>query len=525
MIKVAIYARVSTDMQKEEELPIQGQIDECQKYAESRGWQIVSVYKDEGYSGSNTDRPDFQRLLVDAKDRVFDKVVCWKGSRIARNVADRFAFHGVLDRNGIDLVSLNEPEVDGAANILIRGMMASVDEYWSRSVAEDTLRGLKALAKQGYSAGGKPPKGYMVVREVVGLKRSGQPRFRTKWQPDPEWKDRVQLAFQMLIEGYSGPEIIAKTGIAKHIASLCTLFRNPTYVGERCFNVHRRKRGRVVKYSYDDPDVIRVPESHEAIISREIFDRAQEILTKRRPLPGQLKSRRHNYILSGVLFCPEHNCPMSAYGSSTHHYYACNTRRKGSDCKLYKQDVLEAEVLAAIKKHVYSPKMIRLSLQQIRNQAKAETTQMQKDTEDIKASILKVDRELENLYKAIADGMAAGTLAGPVEERQKKKADLQRQLREVKQKAPTQLSKLEISDDVIAAIRKEALGLLDAEDPHVKRMFISSLVDQIKIKDGSMEITFSFVEPSKTSSEPLRVQVAGVVLRYSQRISVPLRSN
>ena len=520
MIRVAIYARVSTDMQKEDELPIQGQIDECKRHAEAKGWQVVKVYEDAGYSGSNTERPAFQSLLADAKDKRFDKVVCWKGSRIARNVADRFAFHAILDRSGIDLVSLNEPEVDGAANILIRGMMASVDEYWSRTIAEDTLRGMKALVRQGYSAGGKPPKGYMPVREVIGLKKNGEPRFRVTWQPDPEWRERIHLAFQMLIEGYSSKDIIARTGIAKNPSSLCTLFRNPTYIGERCFNVHQRRRGHVVKVGYDDTSVIRVPEAHEAIISREMWDRAQEVLTKRRPLPGQWKSRRHNYILSGVLWCVEHDCPISAYGSSTHQYYTCNTRRKGSDCKLYLQEPLERAVIDAIKKQVYSPKMIRLSLQQIRDQAQRDVSRLQRDGDDLRAAIAKLDRELENFYKAIADGIAAGTLSGPIEDRQKKKSDLERQLREVKETAPTQLARIEVTDELIASIRKEALALLDADDPHTKRMFVSSLVDRIKIAGDSMEINFSFIE--SPASKPLRLKVAGVGSLYLQRISVPL---
>ena len=80
-MRAAIYCRVSTDMQAEDEIPIIGQINECQKYAELKGWQVVEVYKDEGFTSRNTNRPGFQRLLAEANNKPipFEKLIVWKG--------------------------------------------------------------------------------------------------------------------------------------------------------------------------------------------------------------------------------------------------------------------------------------------------------------------------------------------------------------------------------------------------------------------------------------------------------------
>jgi len=59
-MRAAIYCRVSSEMQAEDETPIAGQLEECQGYAKSKGWEVVKVYKDEGFTGRNTDRPAFQ---------------------------------------------------------------------------------------------------------------------------------------------------------------------------------------------------------------------------------------------------------------------------------------------------------------------------------------------------------------------------------------------------------------------------------------------------------------------------------
>jgi Site-specific recombinases, DNA invertase Pin homologs len=246
-MKVAIYCRVSSEMQSEDEIPILGQIEECQAYAKSKNWEVIKIYKDEGFTGRNTERPGFQQMIADAHQNPipFQKVIVWKGSRIARNVENRLACQSLLAKRGIDIVSVKEPEFEGSIRVLMLPIMAAIDEYQSYIIGEDTLRGMKTLARQGYSPGGKPPKGYRIRREPVGIKKNGEPRFRSTWEPDPEWRDKASKAFQMVAEGRSSEDIIKETGVVKDRSGLPTYFRNPTFVGERVFNVHRRKNGRV----------------------------------------------------------------------------------------------------------------------------------------------------------------------------------------------------------------------------------------------------------------------------------------
>ena len=169
--------------------------------------------------------------------------------------------------------------------------------------------------------------------------------FRVTWEPDPEWRDKALKAFQMVAEGRSSEDIIKETGVVTDRSGLPTYFRNPTFIGERVFNVHRRKNGRVITVPLDDPDVIHVPNAHEAIIPMDLFNRVQEIIQKRRPQPGQIRASKHDFILSGLLWCGVHNCTITGSGNKERRYYVCESfrrhGRKESDCPTYKKDALE----------------------------------------------------------------------------------------------------------------------------------------------------------------------------------------
>jgi hypothetical protein len=309
----------------------------------------------------------------------FQKVIVWKGSRIARNVADRLACQSLLAKRGIDIVSVKEPEFEGSIRVLMLPIMAAIDEYQSYIIGEDTLRGMKTLARQGYSTGGKPPKGYRIRREPVGIKRNGEPRFRSTWEPDPEWRDKALKAFQMVAEGRSSEDIITETGVVKDRSGLPTYFRNPTFIGERVFNVHRRKNGRVIRVPLDDPDVIRKSNAHEAIIPRDLFNRVQEIIQKRRPQPGQIRASKHDFILSGLLWCDTHNCSITGSGNKERRYYVCESfrrhGRKESDCPTFKKEPLEKLIIGILKDKVFSLERIKEAVKYIVEASQDESKQ------------------------------------------------------------------------------------------------------------------------------------------------------
>jgi len=506
-------------MQAEDEIPILGQVEECQAYARSKGWEVVKIYKDEGFTGRNTDRPGFQRMILDThhKPLLFEKIIVWKGSRIARNTEEVLAFHSLLGKEGIDVISVKEPEFEGSIKILMLPVMAAIDEYQSYLIGEDTLRGMKTLSRQGFSAGGRPPKGYRTHRETVGIKKNGEPRFRVTWEPDPEWKDKALQAFQMVAEGRSSEDIIRETGVVKDRSGLPTYFRNRTFIGERVFNVHRRKNGRVIEVPLDDPEVIRVPDAHEAIIPKELFDRVQDVIQKRRPKPGQIRASNHDFILSGLLWCETHNCSITGSGNKERRYYICGSlrrhSRKESNCPSLKKGPLEKFIINILKEKIFSLERISKALKFLVEASKDENRQSQVLINNIRSRVAKIKREIAVANQGMNEaGIFPQSTLKIVVSKENEVVQLEKQIEDIKESnsKPNRFKDLSIDDTAIQGIRQDIFHVLDNESPSELRIFLRNYIEEIKISGRMVTIKFTFRNPDDSS----QVMVAGVLFRH-----------
>ena len=97
--RAVIYARYSSSHQREES--IEGQIRVCTEYAAKKELDIVGTYIDRAISGRTDKRPDFQRLISDSSEDLFDAVIVYKTDRFARNKLDSAIYKAQLKKNGI----------------------------------------------------------------------------------------------------------------------------------------------------------------------------------------------------------------------------------------------------------------------------------------------------------------------------------------------------------------------------------------------------------------------------------------
>jgi site-specific DNA recombinase len=152
-------------------------------------------------------------------------------------------YRALLRKRGIDILSYREPVPDGPLGTLITHILMAVDEFYAAATAADVLRSQKELARQGFSAGGRPPVGYRREPVVIGTRYDGTPLTRIRWVPDPETAPRVVQAFQMAAEGATYDDIIGATSICANKSSLATIFANPMYRGVKVFNREARVEG------------------------------------------------------------------------------------------------------------------------------------------------------------------------------------------------------------------------------------------------------------------------------------------
>ena len=164
-VRAALYLRVSTGRQADNDLSIPDQRRQAKGYCASRGWEIVADYVEPGASATDDRRPEFQRMIDAAttKPPAFDVILVHSFSRFFRDQFQLEFYVRRLAKNGVRLVSITQELGDDPMSNMIRQIMALFDEYQSRENAKHTLRAMKENARQGFWNGALPPIGYRIV--------------------------------------------------------------------------------------------------------------------------------------------------------------------------------------------------------------------------------------------------------------------------------------------------------------------------------------------------------------------------
>ena len=199
----ALYARVSTDAQREEGYSIEAQKEMLIAYCVSRGIRRYEVYVDGGFSGSNIERPEMTRLIADIRLRKVSHVVVYKLDRLSRSQKDTlYLIEDVLLPNGVSFVSLNE-NMDTATPIgrAMLGIMSAFAQLERETIRERTRMGMKERVKSGlWPGGGKVPFGYD-YDPVTGI-----------LVPNAD-ADTVRLMYDLYLRGWSMMAIARYTGL------------------------------------------------------------------------------------------------------------------------------------------------------------------------------------------------------------------------------------------------------------------------------------------------------------------------
>jgi DNA invertase Pin-like site-specific DNA recombinase len=147
-MKAAIYARVSTLDQEPE-----NQLAEVRRYVQARGWTAVE-YVDRGVSGAKDRRPALDQLVIDARRRRFDVVVCWRLDRLGRNLKHLITLLEELQVLGVAFVSLAEGiDATTPAGKLQMHILGAIAEFERERIRERVLAGLQRAKAQGKRLG------------------------------------------------------------------------------------------------------------------------------------------------------------------------------------------------------------------------------------------------------------------------------------------------------------------------------------------------------------------------------------
>lgn len=310
----ALYCRLSIeDGRENESMSISNQKALLRDFAEKNGLLDYEFYVDDGYTGRNFNRPSFQRMIADIEAGKVNCVITKDLSRLGRNYIEAgsyievfFPRHNVryiAITDGVDSVNRQEMDITPFKNIL--------NDLYSRDISKKVQAGWMVRSRQGKFVGGPTPYGLM-----------RDPNDHGHLIIDPETAPTVKLVFDLASNGY-GMMRIAKyllehkipiTRVKGPIESdvryyswgnsvISKMLRNPVYKGDHVVCKCHQKAIRSNTYNFVPRDEWEIIENcHEAIVSREQWDRVQKLIDRRPTISGENRCPFYN-LFHGLVYC------------------------------------------------------------------------------------------------------------------------------------------------------------------------------------------------------------------------------
>ena len=152
MKNAVIYARYSSDRQNE--TSIEGQIEECRRYAIEHDLLVVQEYIDRAQTATTDRRPNFLRMIDDSENGTFEIILVYQFDRFSRNKDDSGYYKKILAKHGVRVVSAKEMISDDSAGIITEGMIETLNAWFSKQLSEKVTRGMYQRAQQCKYNGG-----------------------------------------------------------------------------------------------------------------------------------------------------------------------------------------------------------------------------------------------------------------------------------------------------------------------------------------------------------------------------------
>jgi site-specific DNA recombinase len=490
-MKAVLYARVSSDRQ-DIDLSISAQLKALREYAARNGHQIIKEFVDEAESGKTTARPAFREMIAYARrsQKPFELILVWKYSRFARSREDSIVFKTMLRKNGVRVVSINEPAEDTPTGKLMEAMIESLDEFYSANLGEEVTRGLRESASRGFYVTPIAPYGYRKIK----VKDGGKERPKLEIEPDQarivtriynealEGKGLINIVKQLNNDGIAAPR--GKGWIKTTISKILT---NEAYTGTFLFG----------RDSIRDLPIIKVENAIPAIVDKHTFSQVQNLLKARTRVmihPRRLTSR---YLLSGLARCG--HCGKALVGqdakSGKFTYYVCGTllKKGAGSCQtnyLVSQK-FEKLVIDKIKEHVLNIENLTTLVKIVNEEMDGLAIEYQERLGSIDREIIDVEHRLEKLYDALETGSISLSDLSPRIQQQRQRQEL---LKKAKEQLAQELSerRLELADaETVSKCIAYLQNLLSESSLVERKSFIRSFVKDIKVTGNEVLLTYT----------------------------------
>lgn len=307
-LRVGAYGRVSTDTRKQED-SLENQVEYYERTIKARpDYQFVKVYMDQGISGTSENRPGFQEMLEDARNKKLDLILTKSISRFARNTVTVLKYARELKEYGVGIFfeEQNINTLSGEGELMLT-VLASFAQEESRSVSENNKWSIQKKFQRGEAM--------ITTERFMGYDKNKDGNLVI----NNEEAKIVRRIFELYLEG-KGSFTIAKilnsegiptiTGRMWQDSTITGMLVNEKYKGDlwlQKYYTPENMKNRTVKNN-GAVDSYYIKDNHEAIVTESEWDRVQDIMEGRRKAkgmtPGETGKYQNRYPLSGLLLCP-----------------------------------------------------------------------------------------------------------------------------------------------------------------------------------------------------------------------------
>ena len=320
--RAAIYCRLSSeDGPDHESMSIGNQRSLLTEYVEKQGWEIVDTYIDDGFSGTNFDRPGFQRMIADIEKGRISLVITKDLSRLGRNYIMCGQYTEIyFPERHVRYIALNDgvDTLNQASSMDITPFKHILNDMYARDISTKIKSTLHAKAKRGEYLGALDPYGYLRSPEdkhKLIVNEETAPIVRRMFEMCAAGMGARSIATTLNNEGILSPTEYTRFRkhnpdtdgefVRKHFWTrtyVQFMLRNEIYVGSmvqgRQYTPSHRSQKRE---PIPKEDWIVVPNMHEPLISRELFDEAHKKLQTRKKVCSGPSDLPH--LFTGLFFC------------------------------------------------------------------------------------------------------------------------------------------------------------------------------------------------------------------------------
>lgn len=369
---VALYIRLSKEDDKDgPSESVTNQKSMLKDFTDKQKLLVYDIYIDDGYSGTNFDRPEFKRMIEDIESKKINMIITKDLSRLGRDYImtghymeiyfpeKRVRYISLLD--GIDT------GIESTAND-ITPFRAIMNDMYAKDISKKIKSVKRDKQRKGEFIGGKPMFGYKI-----------NPNEKNKIIIDEKAANIVKKMFSMALDGYSCRKIatifneekiptpatyagltLSKTGPYSGMWSsnrVSEMLRNETYIGNMV-------QGKSVKINYKSKKSIKqapenwivVKNTHEPLVDIETFYKVQKILDSRK----NTRNRKYDFLLKGIIYCHECGYPMAVINRKNKQgkdvlYFVCRTYQQFTKagvctCHTIKEEKINKAVCDKIEK-------------------------------------------------------------------------------------------------------------------------------------------------------------------------------